>query len=66
METVRSSETSALTRATRLSIPENAILESHHSENLKAYTVPTLQMVCNESFISHLALDAVWLILTAP
>jgi hypothetical protein len=41
METIRSSETSALTRAARRHIPEDYILHSYGRENLKSYIALT-------------------------
>jgi hypothetical protein len=37
MEALRSSETSVLTRVAWCNIPEDTILHSHRSENLKSY-----------------------------
>jgi hypothetical protein len=39
MEALSSSETSALTRATRRNITEDVILHNHSRENLKSYNI---------------------------
>jgi hypothetical protein len=44
-EELSSSETSVLTSVTRPNIPEDGILHSHRSENLKSYTTYTFKSV---------------------
>jgi hypothetical protein len=53
-EALTSSETSGLTRATRRNIPDDAILHSHRSENLKFYIYkpkPTIPLGYNFRYL---------------
>jgi hypothetical protein len=48
MEELSSSETSAITRVTRRSIPEDGILHSHRRENLRSYEYSCVIPACNQ------------------
>jgi hypothetical protein len=52
-ESLRSSETSVLTSATRRNIPEDAILHSHRRENLKSYIALTDWTLQRRHNVSH-------------
>jgi hypothetical protein len=44
-EALSSPQTSVLTRATRCNIPEDAIVHSHCSENLKSYNILLIEKI---------------------
>jgi hypothetical protein len=55
-----SSETSVLTRATRPNIPEDAVLHSHRSENLKSYRINIVLRILLTSFLSPFDIDGAY------
>jgi hypothetical protein len=49
---VRTNVSEELTTATRCNIPENAILHSHHRENLESYTIPPMSQKMISIFLN--------------
>jgi hypothetical protein len=54
METLSSTETSVLTRATRHNTTEDAILHGHRLENLKSYTIVPSSLILSTLMIEEI------------